>query len=143
MKVSEAMTKRPIRLRSDSTVCDAANLMKSKRIGSILIVDEGKLIGVVTERDIITRAVADYKDPKKIMLRDIMSKPVICIDESEELVDASELMKRHDIRRLAVLNKEGKLVGIITNNDIASSLRRSAEELAITYYIMSRRREGR
>jgi len=114
--------------------------MKSNRIGSVLIVNEGKLVGVVTERDIITRAIADCKDSKKIKLKDIMSKPVICIDESEELVDASELMKRHDIRRLAVLNKEGKLVGIITNNDIAHSLRRSAEELAITYNIMSRKR---
>ncbi len=141
MKVFEAMTKKPVSLSLDTFLCDAAMIMQSRRIGSILVIDKGKLEGIVTERDIIGKVLAFCKDPKEIRLRDIMSKPVISIREDEELVAAAELMKKHDIRRLAVINEDEKLVGILCVRDIASSLRRSTEELAITYYLMSRKKE--
>ena len=89
----------------------------------------------------MTRVVALDKDTKKTKLKDIMSQPVINVEENADLVEASESMRKKNLRRLAVLNKSGKLVGIITADDLARSLRRSAEELALTFHLMSRSKE--
>jgi CBS domain-containing protein len=138
LKVNEAMTKDPGTLPSKSTTFDAIQNSSMVCFGYILVADRGKLKGIVTERDILYRVVVKEMDPKKTRLKDVMSKPVIYIEENAELLEASELMKKNGIRRLAVVDKNGKLVGVITSEDIARSLRRSAEELAVAYHIMSR-----
>lgn len=141
MKVYEAMIRKPVTLPPESTVYEAVKSMVSNNIGSILVTEGDELKGIVTERDVLTRVIAEDKDPTLTKLDEVMSKPVTHIEENEDLVEASELMKKKNIRRLAVLDEDEKLVGIITSNDIARSLRRSAEELAITYFIMSRSKE--
>ena len=139
MKVYEAMTKNPVTLSLDSTVFESCEIMISKNIGSVIVTEEGELMGIITMRDILARVIAKDKNPKTTKLRDVMSKPVISIQENADLIDASRLGRKNNIRRLAVLNKKGKLVGIISSDDIASSLQRAAEELAVTYYLISAR----
>lgn len=138
MKIYEAMTENPITLQPESTVFQAVKTMVSRNIGSILVIEKGELKGILTEKDVLSRVLAKELDIKTTKLKDVMSKPVITIEDKVDLVEASELMKKKNIRRLAVLNTDGKLVGIISSDDIARSLRRSAEELAITYHILSR-----
>ncbi len=138
MKVNEAMTKDPETLPSESTTFEAIQNSSMVCFGYMLVADRGKLKGIVTERDILYRVVVKERDPKTTKLKHVMSKPVISIEEDSELLEASELMKKNAIRRLAVVDKKGKLVGVITSEDIARSLRRSAEELAVAYHIMSR-----
>jgi CBS domain-containing protein len=132
------MTENPITLQPESTVFQAVKTMVSRNIGSILVIEKGELKGILTEKDVLSRVLAKELDIKTTKLKDVMSKPVITIEDKVDLVEASELMKKKNIRRLAVLNTDGKLVGIISSDDIARSLRRSAEELAITYHILSR-----
>ena len=112
--------------------------MVTRNIGSILIQKDKELKGIVTERDVLTRVIAVDKDPKQTTLNEVMSKPVIHTKENWDLIEVSELMKKKNIRRLAVFDKDNNLVGIITSDDIARSLRRSVEELASTYYMMYR-----
>ena len=138
MKVNEAMTKDPAILPSESTTFDAIQNSSMVCFGYMLVADRGKLQGIVTERDILYRVVVKERDPETTKLKQVMSKPVISIEEGAELLAASELMKKNAIRRLAVVDKKGKLVGAVTSEDIARSLRRSAEELALTYHIMSK-----
>jgi CBS domain-containing protein len=138
LKVNEAMTRDPETLPSDSTTFDALQNSSMVCFGYMLVADRGKLKGIVTERDILYRVVVEERDPKTTKLKHVMSKPVISIEEGAELVAASELMEKNAIRRLAVVDKKGKLVGVVTSEDIARSLRRSAEELAVTFDIMSK-----
>lgn len=140
MKVYEAMTRNPETLSPQATIAETVKVMVLRKIGSILVTEEDELKGILTERDILERVIAKERDPKTTRLKDVMTQPVINVEGSAELVEASDLMKKNNIRRLAVLSEEGKLVGIITVDDIARSLRRSAEELALTYYIMARSR---
>ena len=132
------MTKDPETLPSDATTFDAIQNSSMVCFGYMLVADRGTLKGIVTERDILYRVVVKERDPKTTTLKQVMSKPVISIEEDAELLAASEAMKKNAIRRLAVVDKNGTLVGVITSEDIARSLRRSAEELAVTYHIMSK-----
>ena len=140
MKVYEAMTKKPVTVQPNSSVQDAAKIMSEKKIGSIIILGNGELSGILTERDLVRKVLARGKDPKSVKVNEIMSKPVVRIDEDSDLLDASELMKKKNIRRLVVVDKTKKLVGILSTNDMARVMRRAIEELTTTYYLLSRER---
>ena len=140
MKVYEAMTKKPVTVQPNSSVQDAAKIMSEKKIGSIIILGNGALSGILTERDLVRKVLARGKDPKSVKVNEIMSKPVVRIDEDSDLLDASELMKKKNIRRLVVVDKTKKLVGILSTNDMARVMRRAIEELTTTYYLLSRER---
>ena len=140
MKVFEAMTKNPVTVKPNSSVQDAAKIMSEKKIGSIIISGNGEFSGILTERDLVRKVLARGKDPKSVKVNEIMSKPVVRIDEDSDLLDASELMKKKNIRRLVVVDKTKKLVGILSTNDMARVMRRAIEELTTTYYLLSRER---
>ncbi|MCK4953246.1 CBS domain-containing protein [Candidatus Bathyarchaeota archaeon] len=140
MKVHEAMTKNPVTVKPNSSVQDVAKIMSEKKIGSIIISGNGELSGILTERDLVRKVLARGKDPKSVKVNEIMSKPVVRINENSDLLDASELMKKKNIRRLVVVDKTKKIVGILSTNDMARVMRRAVEELTTTYYLMSRER---
>ena len=95
-----------------------SNLMKERRVGSIIIVDQNiDPVGIITERDIVRRAVSDSKDPTITKATDIMSKPLITVEEDTHLYDVAKKMVKHKIRRLPVV-KNNTLVGIVTVSDI-------------------------
>jgi CBS domain-containing protein len=119
--VKNVMKSPVITVDADSSVCDAARLMSEKRIGAIVITEKGKPVGIATERDIVERVVAEALNPKKVKMKEIMSKPLITINESIPIVNAVRVMQRNNIRRLVVM-KNDQLVGIVTQRDLLRAL---------------------
>jgi len=113
----EVMSKTPMTASPDETVDRAAATMRTKDIGSLIVVENGRPTGIVTERDIVTKVVAANKVPSSVKVRDIMSSPVVAVGPREEVVQAARLMSERKIRRLAVVDN-GNLVGVVTENDI-------------------------
>jgi len=115
--VFEIMSQTPVTISADATTAEAAGLMRDRGIGSLVIVEDGRPTGIVTERDVVTKVAALDKRPRDVPIRTIMTAPVIAIHPDEEVLEAARLMAARKIRRLAVV-KEGRLVGMITENDI-------------------------
>jgi len=115
--VVEIMTSTPITTPPDATVADAAKMMREKDIGSLVVVEDGRPTGIVTERDLVTKVAAADLKPSGVFVRDIMTSPLVAVHPHEEVAEAAKLMSQRKIRRLPVV-QEGKLVGMITENDI-------------------------
>src|SRR5215510_6001869 len=94
--------------------------MKKSDIGALPVCDGEKLVGMITDRDITVRGTAEGRDPNKTKVRDVMSKEIICALEEEELDDAAELMENLQIRRLPILDRDRRLIGIISVGDVAT-----------------------
>jgi len=115
--VKEAMRARPLTCSALITVREVARLMREYRVGSSIITMDNQPIGIVTESDILKKVVAEGRDANKIVVKDIMTSPLIAVDPYITIEDAMKIMNKHNIRRLPVI-EEGKLVGIITEKDI-------------------------
>ena len=101
------------------SVFTISNLMKEGKVGSIIIIDQNKEpVGIITERDIVRRVISDGKDPMITKATDIMSKPLITVEEDTHLYDVAKKMVKHKIRRLPVVKDNHILVGIVTVTDI-------------------------
>ncbi len=120
MKVSEVMNRNIITMRPDGTVYEAAKLMKENNIGSVVIMEGGELKGIVTERDLITRYIAaeDGRRPEDVKVLEIMTKDPITIRDNTDIDEAARIMIEKNIRRLIVVNYDGRVVGIISSRDI-------------------------
>jgi CBS domain-containing protein len=117
--IRDVMTPNPQSVEPSSTIADAARLMRDNDVGSLPVVEDGKLTGVVTDRDIAVRAVAEGKDPQGTKVGDVLSKDVVTIDPQQDLDEALRLMARHQVRRLPVVEEDGRLVGIVAQADVA------------------------
>ena len=117
--IRELMTKDPRTLSSGSTAMEAAQLMRDEDAGIVPVVDGDKLVGTVTDRDIAIRVVAEGKSPESTTVGEIASRELVTIDPQQELDEALRLMARHQVRRLPVVEEDGKLVGIVAQADIA------------------------
>ena len=106
-------------VRPDETLVDAARLMRQLDVGVLPVCDEGEVAGMLTDRDIAIRAVADARDPSTTLVREIMSPGTVCVRDDDNVEDAVRVMEQHQIRRAPVLNREKKLVGIVSLGDIA------------------------
>ena len=117
----------------DMSICDAAAMMASNDIGVLPVGENDRLVGVVTDRDIAVRAVADGKDPHTTTVRDVMSNNVRWVYDDASTKEAAQIMSKNQIRRLPVINHEKRLVGIASIGDFAvesSEIRPAAEALA-------------
>ncbi|MCC6028890.1 MAG: CBS domain-containing protein [Candidatus Korarchaeum sp.] len=119
-KVSEVMNRNLITMRPDGTVYEAAKLMKENNIGSVVIMEGSELKGIVTERDLITRyiAVGDGRRPEDVKVSEIMTKDPVTIRDNTDIDEAARIMIERNIRRLIVVNYDGRVVGIISSRDI-------------------------
>jgi signal-transduction protein with cAMP-binding, CBS, and nucleotidyltransferase domain len=118
MIVREAMSSPVLSISENEEVTKVAQRMREGKVGAIIIVnDDGLPVGIVTERDIVYRVVAEGVSPKKIKAKDVMSAPLKMVDPEMSLIDAMTLMDRMKIRRLGVTYKE-QLVGLISSRDI-------------------------
>jgi len=118
MKVRELMTKDPATVDSGATLGEVAMLMKQRDCGSIPVVEGGRLIGIVTDRDIVIRAVAAGKDPKTLRVNEVMSADPVTVGPNEDIKQAEKVMADRQIRRLPVVD-DGALVGIVVTAQIA------------------------
>ncbi len=117
--IRDVMTSNPRSLESGSSAVEAARLMRDEDVGIVPIVEGKKLVGTLTDRDIVTRVVAEGKTPESVTVGDIASRELVTIDPQQDLDDALRLMARHQVRRLPVVEEDGKLVGIVAQKDVA------------------------
>ena len=142
MKVSDIMIKNPI-IVDPNTSCGAiARLMRDRKIGSVILADEGKPVGIVTERDLVHRVMAEEKDPFMCYAHDVSSKPVVAVSIYADVEMAVDLMNEYKIRRIVVVDDKDKIVGIVTTDDLSKELRGMSEELAVKYMMINRRKMG-
>jgi CBS domain-containing protein len=117
--VSQIMTSNPCTIDADKDVAYAAKMMKDEDVGVAPIVEGDQLIGVLTDRDIAIKVVAEGRDPKATTVRDVASTTLVTVDPQQDLDEALRLMAQHQIRRLPVVEEDGKVVGILAQRDIA------------------------
>jgi CBS domain-containing protein len=111
------MVKDVIYISSDASIKEVADLMLNKSVGSVIILDNNKPIGIITEGDFIRRVIAQNKDPNKTIVKEVMSQPLITIGPNASIGEVEEIMTRHGIERLPVI-EDGKLVGIIAEQEL-------------------------
>jgi CBS domain-containing protein len=116
--VRHAMTEAPQTIRPDMSAADAAGLMKSEDVGALPVVGDGELLGVVTDRDLVVRVLAERQDPGSVRVGDIATKSPVTVTPDMRLSEARELMAKHQVRRLPVM-KRNELVGILSLGDVA------------------------
>jgi len=105
-------------LPADRSVYEAARLLRKTEVGSIIITMKGKAKGIITERDMIYKVVASGKDPKKVKLKSAMSRPLKVIKASDKVEAAASALRANKVKRLPVVDRKGRLVGIITEGDL-------------------------
>jgi len=116
--VNEVMTHDPRTLTPDSTVEEAARLMRDDDVGSLPLVEASKCVGTVTDRDIVMRVVADGR-ALDTHVSEIASKQLVTIDPQQSVDEAMRMMAEHQVRRLPVCEEDGRLVGIVAQADVA------------------------
>ena len=116
--VRHAMTESPQTAKPDMTADDAAALMRQLDVGVIPIAEDGTLLGLVTDRDLVLRVLAERKDPAQVPLGELVTKSPVTISPDAKLAEALDLMAEHRIRRLPVMKSE-ELVGIVSLGDAA------------------------
>ena len=119
MIVKEIMSSPVLTVDHNQNVVDAADLMDRGDIGAVIVVEDGRPIGVLTERDIVIRVVAKALNPLKVRVKQVMSTPLRTVEPDLPITDAARIMSYFKIRRLGVVYK-GELVGIVTDRDILS-----------------------
>ena len=119
MRVREVMTRGAECVGPDSTLEEAARKMRDLDVGPLPVCDHDRLVGMLTDRDIVVRVLAEGRDPKTTRVRDAMSEGISYCFEDDDVNEAARQMKEKQIRRLAVLNRDKRLVGIVSLGDLA------------------------
>ena len=119
MKVRDAMTRDPRTVDSAVTVVEVARLMRDEDVGLIPIVESDRVVGAVTDRDIAVRVVAEGRSAEDMKVADVASRELVTVDPEQDLDEALRLMAKHQVRRLPVVEEDGKLIGIVAQADIA------------------------
>lgn len=115
-----------------ANVLDAVERMNQLRVGAVVVMDEGRVKGMFTERDVLMRVVGQRKDPADVQVADVMTKEVICVEPTTDMDEISAIMKNRRIRHLPVCDQEGDLLGLISIGDV-NAYHASNQEMQITY----------
>jgi CBS domain-containing protein len=116
-----------ITLSPEAKITEAAKLMQESKVGSVIITQDEKPVGILTDRDIVVRVIAPRKDPSTTPISEVMTRNVVVANESSGTWDVIQLMKHHGVRRFPVVSGSGKLTGIIALDDLIELL---GEELS-------------
>jgi len=119
MKLKEIMTHDVEVIHPDDSLQTAAQKMRDRDIGFLPVCDGDRLIGTVTDRDMIVRVIAEGRDPKAMMGRNLATSPVIYCFEDQSVDEAARIMQEKQIRRLVILNRDKRLVGVVSLGDLA------------------------
>jgi len=122
-KCNEVMTKTPVCCLQNDTVLKAAELMKSENVGSIPVIENEKtqkLIGIVTDRDLTLKIVAEGRDPKSTKVDEVMTHKVVTCRAEDDLQKALDAMAEHQLRRIPIVDANNRVVGIIAQADVAT-----------------------
>jgi len=118
-KVRDAMTSNPTTIEPGRPVADAARIMKDADTGIVPVVESDRLVGTITDRDIAIRVVAEGKDPQATKVDEVASREIVTVDPEQDLDEALRLMAQHQVRRLPVVEEDGRPVGILSQADVA------------------------
>ncbi len=116
--IRDVMTTAPVTLPVTSSIIDAARAMRDANIGNVIVVENGQVCGIVTDRDLVVRGIAEGRDSARLKLEDICSRVLTTVSPTDSVDDAIQLMREKAIRRLPVI-EGGKPVGIVSIGDLA------------------------
>lgn len=119
-------------IRPEATVLDATRRMNQHKIGALVVMQDNQVVGIVTERDVLQRIVAEQRDPASVPVSDVMTTDVICAEPDTDLEDAANIMKTRRIRHLPVCDSHGNLLGMISIGDL-NAQHASAQEQTIHF----------
>jgi CBS domain-containing protein len=119
--VRDLMSSNPCSIDAEKPVAYAAKMMRDEDVGLAPIVEGDRLVGTVTDRDIAIRVVAEGKDPESTKVKEIASTDLVTVDPRQNLDEALRLMAQHQVRRLPVVEEDGRLVGVVAQADVARS----------------------
>jgi CBS domain-containing protein len=117
--IREVMSSNPSAIEADKPVADAAKLMRDEDVGLAPVVEGDRLVGTLTDRDIAIRVVAEGRDPQSTTVREVASTDLVTVDPEQDLDEAVRLMAQHQVRRLPVVEEDGRLVGVVAQADVA------------------------
>ena len=123
VRVEQLMTRELACIESTQAVSTASNMMRIKKIGSLLVMQDSEMVGIITESDIVRKVVAFHLQPEFVQVQQIMSTPIVSIDESESIFEAAGIMKAAGTRHLAVGN-ENEVLGMLSVRDLLSPVSR-------------------
>lgn len=140
--VAEMMESKVLAVEMNTSAKDCAKAMTKRGVGCAVVVQGKTAVGIVTERDLVSKVMADVLDASKTLVRDIMSTPLITIKPEAKMEEASKLMAEYGIRRLVIIGQNGALAGIVTAIDLAKVLakKHGYEEAALN--AIARAKEG-
>ena len=121
MQVHDIMSRKVELTDPNTTIRDVARKMRTGRIGALPVGENDRLVGMVTDRDIVVRAVADERLPGNTSVREVMSEKVCYCFEDNDIEEAAKIMAEHQVKRLPVLNRDKRLVGIVALSDLGRS----------------------
>jgi len=139
--VKDIMEKKVQRVGLDTNVKKSAEVMSKKGCGCVVVVQGETAVGIVTERDLVLKVIADGLDPAKVLVRDIMSTPLVTIRPDARITEAASLMNEYKIRRIVVTGEGGALSGIITAGDLAMTLAKREKFSDVTLNAIARAKE--
>ena len=134
MSLERVCQKEVVTASPELTLLEAARLMRSKHVGSIVVVDGNRPVGILTDRDILIKAVAEEKDPKAVRIREAMTYDPAVVNINYDPLDATRLMREHGLRRLPVVDEHRHLLGILTLDDVLCELGKEIANLAETVH---------
>jgi len=140
--VADVMAKPVMAVELNLSAKDCAKAMAKRGVSCAVVTQGGSAVGIVTERDLVSKVLAESIEAKNVLVRDIMSTPLITIGPGAALTNAAELMAQYRIRRLVVVDSTGNLVGIVTTGDIARALAEKHGYREATFNAMARYAEG-
>ncbi len=129
-KCSDVMTKKPVCCLPGDSVSKAAQWMNKENVGSIPVIENqetGKLLGIVTDRDLAIKVIANERDAKTTKVADVMTEKVISCHMDEDIKKALDAMAKHQLRRMPVVDNDLKIVGIISQADVATRINKPEE----------------
>lgn len=118
LQVEDVMVEKVVTAEEDTTVMQAVKIMNKLEIGCLIVMRKGKPAGILTERDLLRRVLAKSKDPKKTIVSEVMTKPLVFGKPHMEVEEAVKLMFKMKIKKLPVVGKNGQLAGLITLTDL-------------------------
>jgi len=142
MKVRDIMTPRVVAITADATVTEAACLMRDERVGSVLVTENGKLIGMMTDRQIAHTVVADGQDPNLATVREVMFTDFVPLDPEWDFLRAVRLQRELAMRRLPVV-EDGVPVGIVSVSDISAFVKELIDAVLVEGEVRVLRRGSR
>jgi len=136
--VRDVMTSNPRTVSDKDSVLNAARIMRDEDTGVVPVVDGKKIIGLVTDRDIVVRGIADGKDMKSLKVNEVMTKQVRTVNEDASVKEVLDVMSGAQIRRVPVVNRNNELVGIVSMKDVATETKHADSKVGDTVEKISR-----